>query len=95
MGDAHGGLFERGAKAFLAFVQDRLHLLAFCDVTGNGGDADDLARVVADRRDHERDVDLPPVFAPAPGFELPDAIAHGKAADDARLLGNLGRREQA
>ena len=68
--------------------------LAFGDIAGDLGDADDPSRGIADGRNGERDVEQLAVFAAPEGFEVFDAFAGGDFAEDLGLFGlKLGRDE--
>ena len=62
-----------------------LERLALGYVAGNLGSSDDDA-VDADRRDGERHVDQPAVFAPADSLVVLDPVALGDLAEDAETL---------
>ena len=69
---------ERGKELILATIgiaQCRFDLLPITDVPGDLGGSNHAPRVVADRRDGQRDVQAPPVLRHAHGFEMIDSIA--------------------
>jgi hypothetical protein len=65
-----------------------LRLLALADIPGDLRCADDVARIVLDRRDRERNLDAPPVFATPLGLEVVDPLSRLEARDDLLFLGD-------
>ena len=70
------------AKALLAGAQRRLGAFALGDVAGDFGGADDLAGLVADRRDRQGDMDQPAVLATPHRFIVVDLLPAPDALQD-------------
>src|SRR5437016_7055483 len=78
--------------------QLRLHFdlreLAVGDVPSNLGCADDAALAVPDRRDGDRDVDCPSIFADPYRLEMISHLTARNSSQDSRLLARTLRRDQ-
>src|SRR5262249_29618516 len=72
---------------------------AFClsalgDIARRLRSADDIALLILDRRDRQRNLDEASVLAPADGFEVLDAFTPSDATEDFSLLILMIRRDE-
>jgi hypothetical protein len=71
-----------------------LNTLPLGDIAGYFRGSDHVSGIVSERRDGERNVDLPPVFVPPHGFIVFKRFASPDSFEDPRLLVDEARGDQ-
>ena len=75
------------AASFSAWRRENSRVFARGDIAKDLCGANDLARVVANGRDAEGDVEAPAILAETNGFEVIDALAGANPGEDDGLVG--------